>query len=48
MSPVKHIDRIVSDYKMTFGENLKILHPLPRVNEVADDVDDLPGHERDE
>lgn len=26
-----------------FGEDLKILHPLPRVNEVAPDVDDHPG-----
>jgi aspartate carbamoyltransferase catalytic subunit len=25
------------------GPDLKILHPLPRVNEVAPDVDDLPG-----
>ncbi len=25
------------------GDDLKILHPLPRVNEVAPDVDDLPG-----
>jgi aspartate carbamoyltransferase catalytic subunit len=26
-----------------FGPNLKILHPLPRVNEVDPDVDSLPG-----
>jgi aspartate carbamoyltransferase catalytic subunit len=26
-----------------FGDDLKILHPLPRVNEVAQDVDDHPG-----
>ncbi len=26
-----------------FGPELKILHPLPRVNEVAPDVDELPG-----
>ncbi|MBL9088903.1 MAG: aspartate carbamoyltransferase [Planctomycetia bacterium] len=26
-----------------FGPDLKILHPLPRVTEVATDVDDLPG-----
>ncbi len=26
-----------------FGPDLKVLHPLPRVNEVATDVDDLPG-----
>lgn len=26
-----------------FGDDLKVLHPLPRVNEVATDVDDLPG-----
>lgn len=25
------------------GPDLKVLHPLPRVNEVARDVDDLPG-----
>jgi aspartate carbamoyltransferase catalytic subunit len=25
------------------GPDLKVLHPLPRVNEVATDVDDLPG-----
>lgn len=27
----------------SFGPELKVLHPLPRVNEVATDVDDLPG-----
>ncbi|MDA1194631.1 MAG: aspartate carbamoyltransferase [Planctomycetota bacterium] len=26
-----------------FGPDLKVLHPLPRVNEVAPDVDSLPG-----
>ena len=26
-----------------FGPELKVLHPLPRVNEVATEVDDLPG-----
>ena len=26
-----------------FGDDLKVLHPLPRVNEVAPDVDDHPG-----
>lgn len=26
-----------------YGAALKVLHPLPRVNEVAPDVDDLPG-----
>ena len=26
-----------------FGEDLKVMHPLPRVNEVAADVDELPG-----
>ena len=29
MSPTKHIDRIVSNYKMTFGENLKMFHKAP-------------------
>ncbi len=42
-------ERVRSAYRVDraalepFGEQLKILHPLPRVNEVADDVDDLPG-----
>ena len=42
-------ERVRSAYRVDraalepFGEDLKILHPLPRVNEVADDVDDLPG-----
>ncbi len=26
-----------------FGDDLKVLHPLPRVNEVSPDVDDHPG-----
>ena len=29
VSPVKYIDRIVSNCKMTFGENLKMFHKAP-------------------
>ena len=29
VSPIKCIDRIVSNYKMTFGENLKMFHKAP-------------------
>lgn len=41
--------RVRSAYRVTsrsierFGEGLKLLHPLPRVDEVATEVDDHPG-----
>ena len=44
-----HYERVRNAYRVDreslapFGEALKVLHPLPRVNEVATDVDDLPG-----
>ncbi|MDF1701713.1 MAG: aspartate carbamoyltransferase [Planctomycetota bacterium] len=40
---VRHAYRVDRAALEPFGEKLKILHPLPRVNEVAHDVDDLPG-----
>ncbi len=40
---VRHAYRVDRDALQQFGSDLKILHPLPRVNEVAPDVDDLPG-----
>ena len=42
-------ERVRSAYRVTrqsierFGDDLKILHPLPRVDEVATDVDSFPG-----
>ena len=42
-------ERVRSTYRVDrtslerFGDALKVMHPLPRVNEVASDVDDLPG-----
>ena len=40
---VRHTYRVTRAGIDRFGPNLKILHPLPRVNEVATDVDSHPG-----
>jgi aspartate carbamoyltransferase catalytic subunit len=40
---MKHAYRLDRAAAERFGPDLKILHPLPRVTEVAQDVDDLPG-----
>src|SRR5262245_24824016 len=40
---MKHAYRLDRATAERFGPDLKILHPLPRVTEVATDVDDLPG-----
>jgi aspartate carbamoyltransferase catalytic subunit len=46
--PVEY-DRVRNAYRVDkaslerFGPDLKIMHPLPRVNEVAPEVDELPG-----
>ena len=40
MKNAYRLDRAAAE---RFGPDLKILHPLPRVTEVATDVDDLPG-----
>ena len=40
---VRNAYRVDRAALVRFGPDLKILHPLPRVNEVAPDVDDLPG-----
>ena len=42
MSPIKYIDRIVSNYKMTFGENLKMFYKAPL---AADDHSKLDTFE---
>ena len=40
---VRNAYRVDREALAPFGEELKVLHPLPRVNEVATDVDALPG-----
>lgn len=40
---VRNAYRVDREALAPFGEGLKVLHPLPRVNEVSTDVDDLPG-----
>ena len=40
---VRNAYRVDREALTPFGPGLKVLHPLPRVNEVATDVDDLPG-----
>lgn len=40
---VKHAYRLERAVAERYGPDLKILHPLPRVTEIAPDVDDLPG-----
>ncbi len=40
---IRHAYRVDRDALERFGPGLKILHPLPRVNEVSRDVDDHPG-----
>ena len=40
---VRNAYRVDRDLLTPLGTDLKVLHPLPRVNEVANDVDDLPG-----
>ena len=39
---VKDVYILKADMLRTAKENMKILHPLPRVNEIAYDVDDNP------
>lgn len=39
---VKNVYRLEAGMLSNVRENLKILHPLPRVNEIAADVDDTP------
>lgn len=39
---VKNIYRLSSDMLVGVRENLKVLHPLPRVDEIATDVDSTP------
>ena len=39
---VKDIYRLEASMLQGVRENMKILHPLPRVSEIADDVDDTP------
>jgi aspartate carbamoyltransferase catalytic subunit len=40
---VRNAYRVDREALAPFGPDLKVLHPLPRVNEVATEVDDLPG-----
>ncbi|MDJ0523384.1 MAG: aspartate carbamoyltransferase [Planctomycetota bacterium] len=40
---VRNAYRVDRESLAPFGPDLKVLHPLPRVNEVATEVDDLPG-----
>ncbi len=40
---VRHAYRLNREGIDRFGDDIKILHPLPRVNEVATDVDSHPG-----
>ncbi len=40
---VRHTYRVTRSAIERFGPNIKILHPLPRVNEVDTDVDSHPG-----
>ncbi len=39
---VKNVYRLEARMLSNVRDNLKILHPLPRVNEIASDVDDTP------
>ena len=39
---VKNVYILKNDMLDNVKENMKILHPLPRVNEIAYDVDDNP------
>lgn len=39
---VKNVYRLTNDMLSQAKENMKIMHPLPRVNEIAYDVDDNP------
>ncbi|MFA5324731.1 MAG: aspartate carbamoyltransferase [Bacteroidales bacterium] len=39
---VKNIYRLEAKMLKNVRENMKILHPLPRINEIATDVDDTP------
>ena len=39
---VKNVYRLEAGMLSNVRDNLKILHPLPRVNEIASDVDDTP------
>lgn len=39
---VKNVYRLTADMLTGARQNMKILHPLPRVNEIAQDVDDTP------
>lgn len=39
---VKNVYILRNDMLRNSRENLRILHPLPRVNEIAYDVDDNP------
>ncbi len=39
---VKNVYILKADMLNSARENMKILHPLPRVNEIAYDVDDNP------
>ncbi|MFV1959614.1 MAG: aspartate carbamoyltransferase [Planctomycetota bacterium] len=40
---VRHGYRVTPESVARFGPGLEILHPLPRVNEIATEVDVLPG-----
>lgn len=40
---VAHSYRVTRDTVRTLGEQVSILHPLPRVDEIAEDVDTLPN-----
>ena len=39
---VKDLYILEKNMLVDFKENLKILHPLPRVNEISEDIDDTP------
>jgi aspartate carbamoyltransferase catalytic subunit len=39
---VKGVYVLTADLVKTGKESLKVLHPLPRVDEITSDVDDLP------
>ncbi len=43
---VKNKLKITGDLLKSADPELKILHPLPRVNEISPDVDDTPPHAR--
>ena len=40
---VAHSYRITKDTVESLGKGVKIMHPLPRVDEIAEEIDSLPN-----